>query len=64
MEYKEGISYALTKNGREREAKIILKDYIRMLSGYKIYAIRDKENKVVGLNVTNGRIKNVIFKKT
>ena len=34
-----------------------------MMSSYKIEAIRDKENKVIGLKVKNGRIENVIFNK-
>ena len=63
LKYVEGNTYALTKNGRERQAELILEDYLRMMSSYKIKIIRDKENNVIGLNVKNGRIKNVIFNR-
>ncbi|MEL6675833.1 MAG: serine hydrolase domain-containing protein, partial [Bacteroidota bacterium] len=63
LEFREDDTYALTKNGRTREAKLILKDYIRMLSAYQIYAVRDQAGKVIGLNVNNDRMKQVEFKK-
>lgn len=63
IRFVEGRTYSITKNGRERQAELILKDYLRMLSSYQIKVMRDNENNVVGLNVKNGRIKNVIFEK-
>ena len=62
IRYIDKNTYSITKNGREREAELILKDYLRMNS-YEIKIIRDVDSKVVGLNVNNDRIKNVIFKK-
>lgn len=55
--------YSITKNGRERKAELILNDYLRMNS-YEIKVIRDEKGNVRGLNVKNGRVKNVIFNKT
>ncbi len=63
LKFIEGNTYTLTKNGRAREAKLIVGDYLRMNS-YKIKVLRDKENNIIGLNVQNRRIDNVIFKKT
>ena len=63
LNYKEGNRYSLIKNGRERKAQLILEDYLRMMGSYKIKVIKDKENNVIGLNVKNGRIENVIFNK-
>lgn len=63
LKFVEGNTYTLTKNGKERQAKLILKDYLRMMSSYKIKVIRDKENNVTGLNVENNGIKNVMFVK-
>lgn len=63
IEHITGNSYAITKNGRERKAKLVLNDYLRMMNSYEIKVIRDQNNKVTGLNVKNGRIKNVIFNK-
>lgn len=63
IKYKSGDNYALTKNGRERNAVLVSADYLRMMNVYKIKTIRDEQNKIVGLNIDRGRIKNVIFKK-
>lgn len=63
LKYKEDDKYSLIKNGRERNAQLILEDYLRMMDVYKIRVIRDDENKVIGLNVDRGRVKNVIFNK-
>ena len=63
LEFVEDDTYALTKNGRERRAEMILKDFLRMNS-YEIQILRDKENNITGLNVNNRRIKNVLFDKT
>ncbi len=62
LEYVEGNMYMLTKNGREREAELILDDHLRM-NNYLINTIRDEENRVIGLNVNNNRIQNVVFTK-
>jgi CubicO group peptidase (beta-lactamase class C family) len=64
LEFTEDNTYSLTKNGRERTAKLLLHDYLRMMSSYEIKIIRDDKGNVSGLNLKNGRIKNVIFKKT
>ena len=56
-------NYTIVKNGRNRDGKLIMKDYLRMMSSYKIRVVRDETGKVEGLNLENGRIKNVIFKK-
>ena len=64
LKHVDGDTYALTKNGREREAKLVLEDYVRMMDSYHIKIMRDDKNEIVGLNVRNKRIKNVIFKKT
>ena len=63
LQFVEGNTYTLTKNGRERQAELILTDYLRMMSSYEINIIRDEENNVIGLRVKNGRIKNVIFNR-
>jgi predicted GIY-YIG superfamily endonuclease len=63
IKHTEGNSYTITKNGRERKAELILKDYLRMMSSYEINAIRDHKNEVISLSVNNSRIKNVIFHK-
>lgn len=62
IKFIDNTTYSITKNGRERKAELILEDYLRMNS-YKIKIIRDKEDHVIGLNVKNGRIKNVIFNR-
>ncbi|MEM7104964.1 MAG: serine hydrolase domain-containing protein [Bacteroidota bacterium] len=64
LQYVEDDSYTLTKNGRERMSKLIMQDYLRMMDSYHIKVIRDNDNNVIGLNVENRRIKNVIFNKT
>lgn len=64
LKYIDDNTYSLIKNGRKRQAKLILEDYVRMMDSYKIRAIRDRKNNVIGLNVKNNRIKNVIFNKT
>ncbi len=63
IEYVENNSYNIIKNGRRRDGKLILKDYLRMMSSYEIKVVRDEKGNVEGLNVKNGRIKNVIFNK-
>lgn len=63
MKHLDETSYSITKNGHERKAELILKDYLRMNS-YEILILRDEKGNVKGLNVKNGRIKNVIFNKT
>lgn len=63
LEHKEGNYYALTKNGRERDAVLVSPDYLRMMDVYKIEIIRNEANEVIGLKVDRGRIKNVIFQK-
>ena len=62
IKFIDNNTYSITKNGRERKAELILEDYLRMNS-YEIKIIRDKEDHVIGLNVKNGRIKNVIFNR-
>ena len=62
LQYLQDKTYSLTKNGRERKAALIIKYHLRMNS-YIINIIRDQDNKVIGLNVSNNRIKNVIFDK-
>ncbi|MEO1805871.1 MAG: serine hydrolase domain-containing protein [Bacteroidota bacterium] len=63
LKYVKDNSYSLTKNGRERQSELIIADYLRMLSSYEIRAIRNSKDEVVGLNVANNRIKNVIFER-
>ncbi len=63
IKHKEGNSYSLTKNGRERDAELVSPDYLRMMDVYKIEIIRNDENEVIGLNIDRGRIKNVIFER-
>jgi hypothetical protein len=63
IEYVEKDMYNIIKNGRKREGKLITKDYLRMMSSYKIKIVRDEKGNVKGLNVENGRIKNVIFNR-
>jgi|SRR6056297_71439 len=62
IEHVKDDSYNIIKNGRKRDGKLITEDYLRMMSSYKIRVIRDKKGSIQGLNVENGRIKNVIFK--
>jgi len=64
IEYVNKDSYNVIKNGRKRNGKLILEDYIRMMSSYEIKVIRDQQGNVKGLNLKNGRIKNVIFDRT
>jgi len=63
IEYVEKDMYNIIKNGRKREGKLITKDYLRMMSSYKLKIVRDEKGNVKGLNVENGRIKNVIFNR-
>ncbi|MEM6297941.1 MAG: serine hydrolase domain-containing protein [Bacteroidota bacterium] len=63
LKYVEGDTYTLIKNGQERKAVLLLQDYLRMMDSYEIRVIRDKYDKIIGLNVKNNRIKNVIFEK-
>ena len=63
LRFEEDNNYALIKNGRERKAELILEDYLRMMSSYKIKAIRNDWGELVGLRVDNDRIRNVIFHK-
>jgi CubicO group peptidase (beta-lactamase class C family) len=63
LKFIEDKNYALIKNGRERKAELIFEDHLRMNS-YIINIIRDKENNIIGLDLSNNRIKNVIFTKT
>ncbi len=64
IEYVSQNSYNIIKNGRRRDGKLILEDYLRMMSSYEIRIVRDEKGNIKGLNVKNNRIKNVIFKKT
>ncbi|WP_083677237.1 serine hydrolase domain-containing protein [Winogradskyella sp. J14-2] len=63
IEHVRDDNYNIIKNGRRRDGKLITKDYLRMMSSYKIRVIRDRNGNIQGLNLENGRIKNVIFKK-
>ncbi|MCV6631155.1 MAG: beta-lactamase family protein [Flavobacteriaceae bacterium] len=63
IEHVKDDNYNIIKNGRKRDGKLITKDYLRMMSSYKIRVIRDETGNIRGLNLENGRIKNVIFKK-
>ena len=63
IEHVKDNDYDIVKNGRRRDGKLITKDYLRMMSSYKIRVIRDENGNIQGLNLENGRIKNVIFKK-
>lgn len=63
IEYVEKDVYNIIKNGRKRDGKLITKDYLRMMSSYKIKIVRDEKGNIKGLNVENGRIKNVIFNR-
>lgn len=63
IEYVGNDDYNIIKNGRKRDGKLITKDYLRMMSSYKIKVLRNDKGNVIGLNVENGRIKNVIFNK-
>ena len=62
IDFVGGDTYSISKNGRVRDAQLILADHLRMGS-YLIKVRRDEQNKVVGLNVRNDRIKNVMFTK-
>lgn len=64
IEYVDQNSYNIIKNGRRRDGELILKDYLRMMSSYEIKVVRDEKGNIKGLNVKNGRIKNVIFDRT
>ena len=59
LKHKEGNNYSLIKNGRERNAEIILTDYLRMMDVYKIEIIRNDKKEVVGLNVDRDRTNQV-----
>ena len=63
IEHVKDSDYNIVKNGRRRDGKLITKDYLRMMSSYKIRVIRDENGNIQELNLENGRIKNVIFKK-
>lgn len=63
LKHIEGNTYALTKNGRERKAELLLEDYMKMNS-YEILFMRDDKNNVIGLRVNMKRIRNVIFLKS
>jgi len=63
LQHREGNTYSLTKDGQELNVALIAKDYLRMMGSYKIKGVRDAENRVVGLSVDNGRIRNVAFER-
>ncbi|MEM1325416.1 MAG: serine hydrolase domain-containing protein [Bacteroidota bacterium] len=63
LTFVEGDTFTLTKNGRARTAKLVTTDYLRMMDTYQIKLIRDEHSQVIGLNVKNRRIKNVIFER-
>ncbi|MEM9984855.1 MAG: serine hydrolase domain-containing protein [Bacteroidota bacterium] len=63
LKYREGDTYSLIKNGKERPAKLILGDYLRMMDYYEIRIIRDEDRQVIGLKVDNDRIRSVKFEK-
>ncbi len=54
--------YTITKNGRERQAQLIIKDMLRM-NGYSITIKRNQAGYIEGLFVKNGRIDRVWFTK-
>ena len=56
-------TYSVRKNGRERMAEMVIKDLLQM-NAYQISIIRDPKDIVIGLNIDNNRIKNVIFDRT
>lgn len=60
MKYKDDNTFTLTKNGREREAELILNDVLRM-NGYQIKAKRNNTGMVEGLLIKNNRIDKVWF---
>lgn len=62
IKYIQDNRYSITKNGREREGELIIKDLLRMNS-YQIKINRDKEGHVNRLLIKNGRIQNVVFNK-
>jgi len=62
VKYIDNDVFSIIKNGRERKAKLLLNDYLRMNS-YEIVVIRDEKGNTIGLNIKNGRIKNVLFHK-
>ncbi len=53
-------AYTVTKNGRAREAQLLLPDRLQMNS-YQLRVVRDAEQQVQGLRVDNRRIRNVWF---
>ncbi|MEO0776166.1 MAG: serine hydrolase domain-containing protein [Bacteroidota bacterium] len=57
-----GDEYLITKNGRERKAKLVYRDFLRMNS-YEINVVRDASGTVTGLNVDNDRVRNIVFEK-
>ncbi|MDX1463659.1 MAG: serine hydrolase domain-containing protein [Marinirhabdus sp.] len=62
IEHLKGTSYQITKNDRTREAELTYKDLLQM-NDYRIQVERNAANKVNGLRIDHGRIKNVKFEK-
>ena len=63
LRHLEGNTYSCIKNGKQQEAELIIKDHLRM-NTIILEIMRDEKNKIVGLQVTNRRIKNVFFQRT
>ena len=63
LEYANGNEFSFIKQDRKREAELISIDYLRTSNGYEIEVLRDKNNNVIGLQVSINRAKNVIFMK-
>ena len=62
LRHKNDRTFALIKNGRERDAELVRRDYLRMNS-YRIRVSRGSDQAVVGLDVDNNRIRNVRFQR-
>ncbi|MEQ8549997.1 MAG: serine hydrolase domain-containing protein [Cyclobacteriaceae bacterium] len=63
IQFLDNNTFSITKNGRERKAELVLKDYL-IMNSYEISIIRDAKGNAAGLNIKNGRIENVIFNRT
>jgi len=62
LQYQEGDRYTLSKNGRARDAQLILADFL-LMNSYEIYITRDNQGRVNGLLVNNGRMQKVKFER-
>ncbi|MEO1515805.1 MAG: serine hydrolase domain-containing protein [Bacteroidota bacterium] len=62
IKFMDDNTYSVLRNDQEGEAELLFEDFLQMNS-YEMKVVRDKDEKVIGLNLKNGIIKNVMFQR-